>query len=156
MSELAVPKTIQWIGGPDGHVELIDQTLLPETLKVLTCRDAEAVREAIVSLRIRGAPAIGVAAAMGQVLGVQGDFGDDRAAFDRAFAKTRKLLAGGRPSSGRWTGWSPATANTPTNPWNALGKPFGAKLWPFETKMPACAGRSASTAISWCRTELAC
>ncbi|UCG31961.1 MAG: S-methyl-5-thioribose-1-phosphate isomerase [Phycisphaerales bacterium] len=99
MSELAVPKTIRWVGGPDGHVELIDQTLLPEILEILTCRDPEAVREAIVSLRIRGAPAIGVAAAMGQVLGVQGDFGGEKAAFDRAFAETRELLAGSRPTA---------------------------------------------------------
>ena len=63
-------KTIWWVGGVDGHIRMIDQTLLPEQLEVIACRDVETVWEAIRSLRIRGAPAIGVAAAMGVALGV--------------------------------------------------------------------------------------
>jgi methylthioribose-1-phosphate isomerase len=50
---------------------LIDQTLLPNELKYIACHDVETLWEAIKSLRIRGAPAIGVAAAMGVVLGLQ-------------------------------------------------------------------------------------
>src|SRR5262245_45072548 len=63
------PRTIAWIGGVDGHVRLIDQTLLPTELVYRDCRTAEEMWEAIRALRVRGAPAIGVAAAMGIVLG---------------------------------------------------------------------------------------
>ena len=51
------------IGGVDGYLRLIDQTRLPEELVYLDCRDVETVWEAIRSLRVRGAPAIAMAAA---------------------------------------------------------------------------------------------
>src|SRR5579884_2209799 len=65
------PRTIAWIGDETGFVRLIDQTLLPTRLEYRDCRTVEDIWEAIRSLRVRGAPAIGVAAAMGVVLGVQ-------------------------------------------------------------------------------------
>ena len=64
-------ETIQWVGGTDGHLVLIDQTLLPTELKYLECRETETVWEAIKMLRVRGAPAIGIAAAYGCVVGLQ-------------------------------------------------------------------------------------
>jgi methylthioribose-1-phosphate isomerase len=64
-------RTIAWIGGTDGYVRLVDQTLLPLRLEYRYCRTVEEIWEAIRSLRVRGAPAIGVAAAMGVVLGMQ-------------------------------------------------------------------------------------
>lgn len=69
--ERQMPCTISWVGGADGFVRLIDQTLLPTRLEYRECRTAEEIWEAIRSLRVRGAPAIGVAAAMGFVLGLQ-------------------------------------------------------------------------------------
>lgn len=66
-----LPRTLQWIGDLPGHVRLIDQTLLPNELAYRDCRTVEEVWEAIRNLRVRGAPAIGVAAAMGVVVGVQ-------------------------------------------------------------------------------------
>jgi methylthioribose-1-phosphate isomerase len=66
-----LPPTIAWRGGEDGALELLDQTLLPHQRRVLTLRDLDGVCEAIVSLRVRGAPAIGVAAAYGVVIGVR-------------------------------------------------------------------------------------
>ena len=54
-----------------GHVRLIDQTLLPTQVAYRDCRTVEEVWEAIRMLRVRGAPAIGVAAAMGVVVGMQ-------------------------------------------------------------------------------------
>ena len=77
IDEQNAPCTIEWIGGPDGFVRLIDQTLLPTRLECRECRTAEEVWEAIKILRVRGAPAIGIAAAMGLVLGLQ-PFGDAR------------------------------------------------------------------------------
>lgn len=66
-----LPPTIEWCGDLDGCVRLIDQTLLPCQLVVRTCRTVPEIWEAIRSLRIRGAPAIGIAAAMGMVLGIR-------------------------------------------------------------------------------------
>ena len=51
---------------------LIDQTQLPCTLAYRDCRTVEDVWEAIKKLRVRGAPAIGIAAAYGVVIGVRG------------------------------------------------------------------------------------
>ena len=61
-------ETIEWSG--DGVV-MIDQRLLPRQQVFVTCRTYEEVAEAIKTMVIRGAPAIGVAAAMGVALGVQ-------------------------------------------------------------------------------------
>src|SRR6266446_4870996 len=61
-------ETIEWTG--EGVV-MIDQTRLPREQVFVTCRNYLEVAEAIKSMVIRGAPAIGVAAAMGVALGVQ-------------------------------------------------------------------------------------
>src|SRR5438067_2831645 len=66
-------RTIEWIGGVDGFVRLIDQTLLPTELVYRDCRTVEEIWEAIRVLRVRGAPAIGIAGAMGVVLGMQNE-----------------------------------------------------------------------------------
>ncbi|HUU86086.1 MAG TPA: S-methyl-5-thioribose-1-phosphate isomerase [Phycisphaerae bacterium] len=81
MSASDVPRTIEWIGDLDGHVALIDQTLLPNELKIIECRDTDSIREAICSLRVRGAPAIGIAGAMGVVLGMRDADDRDRQGF---------------------------------------------------------------------------
>src|ERR1043165_7707960 len=60
-------ETIQWI---DDSVVMIDQTRLPLDEKYVTCRTYEEMATAIRDMIIRGAPAIGVAAAMGVALGV--------------------------------------------------------------------------------------
>ena len=53
----------------DGKVTFIDQTSLPGEVKYLTTSDYRVIAEAIKKLRVRGAPAIGIAAAFGVVLG---------------------------------------------------------------------------------------
>ena len=68
---LQPPRTLAWVGGTDGFVRLLDQTLLPTRLEYRDCRTVEDVWEAIKMLRVRGAPAIGVAAAYGVVVGMQ-------------------------------------------------------------------------------------
>ena len=65
---MSIPTSVQWVGGVDGHVELIDQTLLPARIERLACRDVDTVIEAITSLRVRGAPAIGIAGGYGVVV----------------------------------------------------------------------------------------
>ena len=58
-------ETLKWIGGTDGCLELIDQRWLPGVLETLRCETVEQLYEAIATLAVRGAPAIGVAAAYG-------------------------------------------------------------------------------------------
>src|SRR5918911_120155 len=85
MSTTTTPfPTLRWVGDVDGHLTLIDQTLLPTELKHIKCHDVPSVWEAIRSLRVRGAPAIGIAAAYGAVLGGQTARGDDVEAVRRA------------------------------------------------------------------------
>ena len=65
-------ETVGWVGDAStGHLRLIDQTLLPGEFVQLDCRDVPTAWEAIKSLRVRGAPAIGVAAGFAAVLGGQ-------------------------------------------------------------------------------------
>jgi methylthioribose-1-phosphate isomerase len=63
--------TMAWRGGVDGYLELLDQTRLPTETVYLECRTAEDVWQAIRQLSVRGAPAIGVAAAYGVCVGIQ-------------------------------------------------------------------------------------
>lgn len=70
-------ETVGWAGDPlTGHVRLIDQTLLPGEFQQIDCRDVPTLWEAIRSLRVRGAPAIGVAAAYGAALGARDGLAD--------------------------------------------------------------------------------
>ncbi len=80
-------ETIEWT---DAGVVMIDQTRLPREQVFVTCRNYVEVAVAIRSMVIRGAPAIGVAAAMGVALGVQED-----ADFDRVC----ETLASTRPTA---------------------------------------------------------
>lgn len=64
-------ETIRWNGSVPGHLSLLDQTRLPSETTYLDCRTVEDVWYAIKRLSVRGAPAIGVAAAYGVCVGVQ-------------------------------------------------------------------------------------
>jgi methylthioribose-1-phosphate isomerase len=81
-------ETIQWT--QDGVV-MIDQTRLPRDVAYVTCRTYVEVADAIRSMVIRGAPAIGVAAAMGVAIGVQ--------CSSDPFEKICDTLAGTRPTA---------------------------------------------------------
>jgi methylthioribose-1-phosphate isomerase len=62
---------VRWSDAP--AVELLDQTLLPDRMEVRVCADVASLGEAIRTLRVRGAPALGVAGAYGVVLGALTD-----------------------------------------------------------------------------------
>ena len=64
-------ETLSWHGNRLGALKMIDQTLLPTKIKVIKCQNVETVWEAIKMLRVRGAPAIGIAAAYGVCIGLQ-------------------------------------------------------------------------------------
>ena len=63
-------QTIEWRGDTDGRLVLLDQTQLPSVTVYIDCRTADDVWHAIKRLSVRGAPAIGVAAAYGVCIGV--------------------------------------------------------------------------------------
>ena len=92
-------KTVEWhetAGGPE--VWLIDQTRLPLEEQVVRCQDYRQVAQAIKSMQVRGAPAIGVTAAMGVALAAHGA-PDDPAAFDAALSQACDELAATRPTA---------------------------------------------------------
>ena len=86
-------ETIQWI---DGAVVMIDQTRLPLEEKYVTCRSYQEVAAAIRDMTIRGAPAIGVAAAMGVALGALGAAEDG---LDARMEEICATLARTRPTA---------------------------------------------------------
>jgi methylthioribose-1-phosphate isomerase len=98
----ALPRTLEWIGdGPDGFLRLLDQTRLPGEIVYRDCRTVEDVWEAIRNLRVRGAPAIGVAAAYGLVLaGQKFPFTSfDRDGFCRCIRDASEYLGTSRPTA---------------------------------------------------------
>lgn len=88
---------IQLIKYRDGAVELLDQTWLPEEVVMLTIRDFHELARAIREMRVRGAPAIGLAAAYGVVLGLQ-DL-EDETSLDRRFQEVVEELRRTRPTA---------------------------------------------------------
>ncbi|HVN91083.1 MAG TPA: S-methyl-5-thioribose-1-phosphate isomerase [Candidatus Binataceae bacterium] len=86
-------KTIEW---RSDTVRMIDQRLLPTREVVRTYRDYRGVGEAIRTMVIRGAPAIGVAAAMGVALGMEGCSGEKAR---KRFDQVAKWLKATRPTA---------------------------------------------------------
>jgi methylthioribose-1-phosphate isomerase len=70
MNTMIVP-ALKWIGDAGGLLELVDQRKLPVEFTKLQCTDVDTLFNAIKTLTVRGAPAIGVAAAYGLVIAVQ-------------------------------------------------------------------------------------
>lgn len=93
--------SVKWSGDFHGKLELIDQTLLPLQLKVLSISTIEEAFEAIVMLRVRGAPAIGIAAAYGVVLGVQKSVHEGKTVSETCVAALQAcdFLATSRPTA---------------------------------------------------------
>ncbi len=92
------PKHIDWNGETDGFLVLVDQTKLPTELTQIECKTVESVWEAIKMLRVRGAPAIGIAAAYGVIVGLQ-TVGDDDVAFRARLKEVCEYLATSRPTA---------------------------------------------------------
>jgi methylthioribose-1-phosphate isomerase len=94
-----IAQTLRWVGGPDGFLELIDQRKLPCEVVKVECRDVEQLYEAIKTLAVRGAPAIGVAAAYGLVLALQkASAGDGLKSGIVLLEKSSEYLASSRPT----------------------------------------------------------
>jgi methylthioribose-1-phosphate isomerase len=91
--------TLRWEGGPEGQLWLIDQTLLPLEVREIACRTVQAVWDAIKRLAVRGAPAIGVSAAYGVVLGLQAASPPSPAGWLAAAEAAADHLATSRPTA---------------------------------------------------------
>jgi methylthioribose-1-phosphate isomerase len=65
---MARPPNILWIAGNPGHLQLLDQRQLPGEIVMMTLTELAGVFDAIKTLAVRGAPAIGITAAYGLVL----------------------------------------------------------------------------------------
>ena len=96
-SSEAIPvETLRWRGA---RLELIDQRALPARLEYVSCTSAAEVAEAIRSMVVRGAPAIGCAAAFGVALEAKRQEDRTRAEFDAAMEIAFKTLAASRPTA---------------------------------------------------------
>jgi methylthioribose-1-phosphate isomerase len=89
--------TVDW--NPVGAVRLIDQTRLPGEEVYIECRTIEEVAEAIRTMKVRGAPAIGVTAAMGLALGAQTIQAAEVTDFFQALEGKAALLSRTRPTA---------------------------------------------------------
>src|SRR5258706_14109246 len=94
------PPPFCWSGAAaGGSARLIDQTLLPTQLEYRDCRTVEEMWEAIKMLRVRGAPAIGIAAAMGVVLGMQKIQERGRGGYANRLKEVAGYLRSSRPTA---------------------------------------------------------
>jgi methylthioribose-1-phosphate isomerase len=95
-----IVQAVKWIGDIDGYLELIDQRQLPTEFVKLQCRDVKTLFEAIKTLAVRGAPAIGVSAAYGLVLALQKlSAGESIEKSLEALKRVREYLASSRPTA---------------------------------------------------------
>jgi methylthioribose-1-phosphate isomerase len=88
--------TVEW---KDGIVCVLDQSRLPGAVEFLDCRDYLEVANAIRELKVRGAPAIGVTAALGVAQGAQAIEASDYESFAQAVTAVCDCLAATRPTA---------------------------------------------------------
>ncbi len=91
-----VLQTVAWKGG---RVRLIDQTALPERLAYVDYSDWREVAQAIRTMLVRGAPAIGCAAALGMALGARGIIAENKAAFQKRMLQMAETFRAARPTA---------------------------------------------------------
>lgn len=89
-------RPVEW---RDGAVHLIDQRVLPDRHEHVVCRSAAEVAEAIRSMTVRGAPAIGVSAAYGVVLAARDAFASHAAGWREAVEGDLQSLQSARPTA---------------------------------------------------------
>lgn len=91
-------ETLRWLD-KENAIELIDQTILPGKFKYIKVSSVEACAKAIEDMKVRGAPAIGVMAAMGVALGAVRFRGGDKRKFDEHMVEVTERLARTRPTA---------------------------------------------------------
>ncbi len=88
--------TITWT---KGCIRIIDQTKLPREFEYVYCRDLGSLWEAIKQLRVRGAPALGVAAAFGVLLSLKFFNGNDLKHFKKYIEEACQYIGSSRPTA---------------------------------------------------------
>ena len=88
--------TVEW---SEEGVRILDQRLLPGKAEICVCKNYQAVAQAIRELRVRGAPAIGVTAAMGLALGAQGLSTQSFQDFQEGFEQISREIGETRPTA---------------------------------------------------------
>ncbi len=88
--------TITW---DKGRIKLIDQTALPGRLKYVYCSNVKDIRHAIKTLMVRGAPAIGIAGALGTAAGIQNSRAKNFKDFRKELKKVTDYLSKSRPTA---------------------------------------------------------
>jgi len=89
-------ETVVWEGG---RMSIVDQTLLPGEFKYIFCDTVKDVWEAIRNLRVRGAPAIGIAAALGVLVGTRGKSYESTEELESKVLEVADYLATSRPTA---------------------------------------------------------
>src|SRR5947207_8966883 len=89
-------QTLEWT---DSRVRFIDQTKLPTEEAYVTCKTYERVADAIRNMVVRGAPAIGVAAAMGIALGVKTSKAETVGELKPEFDRICEVMGHTRPTA---------------------------------------------------------
>ena len=92
----AIPATLQW---RDGELHLLDQTRLPQQVHLMRQDSAEQVWQSIQQLKVRGAPAIGVAAAYGLCVAVRSCQAQDIGLFRQTLLQQAEYLRSSRPTA---------------------------------------------------------
>ena len=92
-------ETLRWVDGIDGYLELIDQRRLPAQLEMLKCETTVQLYDAIKTLAVRGAPAIGVAAAFGICLAMRQTGKADLSQALSHIEKSADYLSTARPTA---------------------------------------------------------
>lgn len=90
---------LQTVAWRSGKISLIDQTALPEKLQYVELADWREVAEAIRTMVVRGAPAIGCTAALGIALGARGIIADSRESFLKRIAGIADTFRAARPTA---------------------------------------------------------
>lgn len=93
---LTIPRSVEW---KTTHIDILDQQRLPLETAYVQARTIEDVWDCIKTLKVRGAPAIGIAAAFGLALAAQRWEAEDIAGFREQLQRDRDYLAGSRPTA---------------------------------------------------------
>ena len=96
MQAMSDVKTVEWV---NGRVRMIDQTRIPEKFTYVTYNNYRQVAIAIKKMVVRGAPAIGVAAAMGIALAANSSKTKDRDRFMNELQRAADILSQSRPTA---------------------------------------------------------
>ena len=89
-------RTIDWV---NGAIKIIDQTKLPGKLEYIYIKDFKALLSAIKELKVRGAPALGAAAALGVYLGIKDSKARNWIEFSKELDSMARYIASSRPTA---------------------------------------------------------